>query len=305
MGGVLQGFSTIVVVVAVGSLLGHLRILDLAGARVLADLAFFVASPALLIVVLSNAPVAQVFSLPLVVAFSSALAVMLAAAAYARWRWRAGLGDATMAALAAGYVNSGNLGLPVAQYVLGDIAYAAPVLLMQLLVFTPASMSMLDSRVPGARRGIGPRLISLLRNPITVGALVGLVMSLTGWRLPDLLLTPVTLVGNLAVPCMLVAFGVALRLGERPGGDLGRVVPLVALKSAVQPVLAATLGAALGLQGHELFACVVLAALPTAQNIFTYALRYQREITLVRDVVFVTTLLALPVIFVVAVLFHV
>ena len=212
--GALQGFSTITAVIAVGWVLAHRGILGLEARQILADLAFFVASPALLLVVLAKAPVGEVLSSGVVVAAASAATVMAVAAAVARWRWRVGVGETVMAALCAGYVNSGNLGLPIALYVLGNVAYAAPVLLLQLLVLTPVSMTILDSQLPGARAGLAARIAGLFRNPITLGALAGLVLSVTHVQLPPVLLDPITLIGNLAVPCMLVACG--------SGNDRGR-----------------------------------------------------------------------------------
>jgi len=57
-----------------------------------------------------------------------------------------------------------------------------------------------------------------------------------------------------------------------------------------------------GLDGHALFVAVVLAALPTAQNVFNYAVRYRRGEALARDAVLLSTLLSLPVIVIVAAL---
>lgn len=302
--GAVQGFTTICAVVALGWLLGHLGVLDLAGRKVLADVAFFVASPALLLVVLAEAPLSAVVSPALAVAAGSALTVMLVAAAVARYRWGMPPGERVMAALNAGYTNAGNLGLPIAVYVLGDAAHAAPVLLLQLLVVTPVSMALLDAQQPGARVGVGPRVRSLVGNPITAGALLGLLLSVTGTALPALIMAPVSMVANLAVPAMLLAFGVSLRLGQRPGRAIGRVVTLALLKIVAMPFAALLIGVAMGLGGHELFSVVVMAALPTAQNIFTYSLRYDRAVYLTRDTIFVTTMATVPAILLVTVLFH-
>ena len=51
-----------------------------------------------------------------------------------------------------------------------------------------------------------------------------------------------------------------------------------------------------GLVGHDLLAVTVIAALPTAQNVFTLAMRYERGVILARDTIFVATLLSVPVI---------
>jgi hypothetical protein len=55
--------------------------------------------------------------------------------------------------------------------------------------------------------------------------------------------------------------------------------------------------------GHdELFVTVVLAGLPSAQNAFNYAQRYQTGVVVARDTVLITTIAAVPVLVVVAAL---
>ena len=69
------------------------------------------------------------------------------------------------------------------------------------------------------------------------------------------------------------------------------------------PVVAWAVGSfVFGLEGIDLFAVTVLAALPTAQNVFTYAQRYETAEIVARDTVFVTTIGSVPVLLLVAVL---
>ena len=51
-----------------------------------------------------------------------------------------------------------------------------------------------------------------------------------------------------------------------------------------------------GQSGHQLFAQVVIAALPTAQNVLVYATRYRRGQILARDTTLITTLGSIPTI---------
>ena len=132
-----------------------------------------------------------------------------------------------------------------------------------------------------------------------MAALLGLVLALTGLELPVALAAPLTLVGGMAIPAMLLAYGVSLRLGPGlvAGEPPARVATLAALKLIVQPVAAYVLAAyAVGLEGRDLLAVTVIAALPTAQNVFTFAVRYDRGVLLARDTIFVTTLLSVPAI---------
>jgi len=303
--GVVEGFATIGVVIGLGVLLAQLGVLDLAAQRMLSRLSFFVASPALMVTVLGRADVTRVLSRSLV---ATASAVLVCAVLYllaARLVWRKPVADTVIGTLSAVYVNAGNLGLPIAAYVLGDAALVAPTLLMQLLVLQPLALAVLDHAVSGRGFSVARALTRPLTNPLTVGSLVGLALAVTGVELPRAIEDPLVLVGGMAVPSMLLAYGISLRLGPRPGHGTSalEIGYISVLKLGVQPLTAYVAGRfVLDLEAKALFAVTVLAALPTAQNIFVHATRYRRAEVLARDSIFVTTLLSVPAIATVAAL---
>jgi predicted permease len=307
MVGVLEGFATIAVVVAVGWVLADRRILDDSAQVTLSRLAFYVASPALLLTVMQRTPLGAVLSANLATGLVSFTLVVGVYLAIARMRWAGGtLGSRIVGSLSAAYVNAGNLGIPIALYVLGDVAWVAPILLMQLLIITPVAMALFDSDARAERPSLLRSLRRMFSNPITLGAICGLLIAVLNLHLPTVIAAPIDLLGNMAVPSMLVAFGISLRRGPRPasGHTAEHVWSIVALKVLVMPAIALGVGLALGLRGQGLFAAVVVAALPTAQNIFTYAVRYRREVNLARDAIFVSTFASVPVILAIAALFH-
>ncbi len=306
---VLTGFTTIAVVIGIGFLLAHTRILDVDSQGMLARLAFYVASPALMVTVLGRTEVAAIFSANLVASLGSVLVTATVAVLLARVVWRRTASDTVIAAFCASYVNAGNLGLPIAAYVLGDVALIAPMLLAQLMVLQPLGLVVLDSTVHVARAGqsrrrrLLGRLGQPFRNPLMLGSLTGLLIAVTGLDLPPIVLDPLTLIGGMAVPAMLIAYGISLRLGPRPGAGepAVQIGTLAALKLVLQPLVAYGLGRfAVGLDGLDLLAVTVIAALPTAQNVFNHAVRYQRAVILARDSVFVSTLLSVPVLLLIA-----
>ena len=308
MQGVLAGFATITIVIGLGFLLAQLKILDATAQGVLTRVAFYVASPALMITVLGGTDIHRLFSANLIASLGSVAVVATTAVLLTRLLWRREAGDAVIAAFSAVYVNAANLGLPIAAYALGDAALVAPMLLAQLVILQPSGLAVLDTityvPAPGtsARRLLLIRLSQPFRNPLAVGSLIGLVLALTGIKLPVIINAPLTLVGGIAVPSMLLAYGISLRLGPPPGAGEPRIqiAILATLKLVVQPVVAYLIGAYLvGLTGHDLLAVSVIAALPTAQNIFTFALRYDRGMILARDMIFVTTVLSVPVILII------
>ena len=310
MQGVLAGFVTIGAVIGLGILLAHIGILDAASQRLLSRLAFFVASPALMVIVLGEADISRVFSANLL---ASIISIAVAATAYlllARLVWRRTAGDTVIGTFASAYVNAGNLGLPIAAYVLGDASLIAPMLLTQLLVLQPFGLAVLDLVTFGGRalttgwQQVLRILSRIVRNPLTIGSLVGLLLSVSGLQLPALIADPLHLVGGMAVPAMLLAFGVSLRLGPLPGSGEPpvQVATIVALKLIVQPACAYFAARLLGLHGLDVLAATVIAALPTAQNVLTHAVRYNTGVILARDSIFISTLASVPVLFVITAL---
>ena len=298
MQGVLAGFATLGAIIALGFLLAQFGVLRSDSQLQLTRLAFFVATPALLFQTLSTAPVDQIFTSGLAVAALSFVGAAGTYALLARTVWRRSTGDTVLGALSSAYVNAGNLGLPITVYVLGSATFIAPVLLMQLLVITPLAFAILDAVVSKRRPSLWVLISQPLRNPITVGSFLGLLCSLAGWQVPALIASPIALIAGMAVPGVLLAYGVSLRLGPRPiaGGSVVELAVVCTLKLLVQPLLAYAAARWLfDLDGRALLAATVVAALPTAQNIFVYASRYDRSTTLARDSIFVTTALSVPV----------
>ena len=303
MGGVIEGFGTIAAVIALGALLAQLGVVDDRARVVLSRLSFFVASPALMVTVLGDTDVTSVLSQNLVATLAGVLVAVVLYVLAARLVWRRALPETVVGSLSAAYVNAGNLGLPIAAYVLGDAALVAPTLLLQLLVLQPLALALLDHATSDRRFSVGRAMARPLTNPLTVGSILGLLLSLTGFPLPAVVRDPLELVGGMAVPSMLIAYGISLRLGPRPGhGTSAAEVGLISvLKLVVQPLTAYLVARfVLGVGDTGLLAVTVLAALPTAQNIFVHATRYGRGEVLARDSIFVTTLASVPVVLVIA-----
>ncbi|MGE3192199.1 MAG: AEC family transporter [Microbacteriaceae bacterium] len=304
MAGVLIGFAIIAVVIAVGYLIGRFDILGQGADRVLARIVFFVLAPALLFTVLAEADVHQLFSQVLPISAAVATLNIVIYAVVALVIWRRAVPETVIGSLASGYVNGNNIGLPVSLYVLGDASSSAPVILLQLVVLAPIALTILDLTTSG-KVSVRRILLQPVRNPLIIGSALGLLVAVTGIELPDPVMAPFELVGAAAVPVVLLGFGMSLH-GSRPlapGTERRDVVFASILKLALMPVAAWALGHfVFGLTGHLLFVVTVLAALPTAQNVFTYAQRYQRGVILARDAVLITTALSVIVLVIVAAL---
>ncbi|MEJ2887090.1 AEC family transporter [Actinomycetospora aeridis] len=299
MSGVLQGFLVIGVAIALGYVLGRRGVLGENATNVLSRAAFFVATPALLFHTLADAEPGEIFSWSLVIVGVTAALVCVLFVPAARWRGRDPM-ETTVGSMAAGYVNAGNLGLPIAIYALDGAAAVAPALIFQLALLTPVFTTVLDvqcARAEGRRPSYLWTVTAPARNPLAIATTLGVVVALTGVELPEAVTAPVEMIGDFAVPAMLFAFGISLVSAHRPGRDEDPVVlgAVVLLKNLVQPALALGFALLVGVDGDELLAVVVMAALPTAQNVFGYAVRYGAGTSLARDSALVSTVASIPV----------
>ncbi|MFI8631907.1 AEC family transporter [Microbacterium sp. NPDC077663] len=299
---VLTGFVVIGVAIAVGWLIGRIDLLGPTGGQVLSRLTFFVLSPFLLFVVLSQADVRTLFSSLLPVSAIAAAVMFAVYVLVSRLVWRRPAGEVLIGALSAGQVNSNNIGIPLSLYVLGSAAFPAPVILFQLLVLTPITMAIFEALTSPAGRRPWPILRRTVTNPIVVGSLLGTIVSATGIPLPPIILDPLQLVANAAVPILLISYGISLN-GQRVLGSSGRrrdILLASGLKLFAMPAVAWVVAALLfRLSPAEVLVVTVLAALPTAQNVFNYAQRYSTGQTIARDTVFLTTIGCVPVLFLV------
>ncbi|MFG6476793.1 AEC family transporter [Microbacterium sp. P06] len=300
---VLTGFLVVGVAVVVGYVIGRIDLLGPHARYVFSRLTFFVLSPFLLFVVLAQADVATLFSALLPVSMITAAIIFTVYTVLGRFVLRRGLGETVIGALSGGLVNSNNIGIPISLYLLGNAAFSAPVILFQLLIVMPVALALLDAATSGARSA-GRILRQTARNPMLIGSALGVLVAVFDIDLPPIVLDPLTLVANACVPMMLISFGISLH-GQRVLATTGRradVLIASALKLLVMPLVAWLIALAFSLPSDQVLIVVVLAALPTAQNVFNYAQRYDVGEIISRDTIFVTTMGCMPVLLLVTLL---
>ena len=302
MGGVVSGILIVSAVIAVGYLAARFRILgpDVQGA--LTRSAFYITNPALLYTVVAGSDVRAALGTDAPLALLSAAAVGLLYWLLSFLFFRRPAAETAVGAMASSYANANNIGIPVSLYAVGTAQHVAPVLLVQLLVLAPFYLTLLGV-FSGARISWKKVLLQPLSNPMIIASALGVLVALTGWQEPELLRKPIDMLAGGAVPMVLLAFGLSLA-GRAPlQKDDGRTETLVAtfLKIAGMPVIVWLLGRfVFGLEGQHLLASVIMAALPTAQNVFLFASPYGRGMTVARDVILCTTILCVGALLVVA-----
>lgn len=305
----MEGFFIIGVVIAVGYVASRFHIGGPSAQMVLNKFSFFVSTPCLMFAILSKQRLSVIFHPSIIVAFFSAAAVGLIFVALNALTFHMDAANATIGALNSLYLNSNNIGLPVATYILGNPTLVAPILVMQQALFTPIGLTVLDATTTG-KLSLKAIIKQPLKQPILLGSLGGILISAISAQaghfvIPDFVFKPIDMIGASAVPMILMAFGMSLR-GSRPmgkGTDRRATLTVVILKNLVMPIIAFLLAwFVMGFRGVELYGCVVLAALPTGQNVYNYAARYNVGTTFARDGILISTITSPMVIALIAVI---
>lgn len=300
--GILTSFAIIVVIIATGYLLDRYGILHGDSHRaVINRVVFYAALPALMFTEVSQTDLDDILSPVITVILVATVLTGLLYCLISLFFLRRDLPTTTAGAGASLYINAVNIGLPVMTYVLGHSYFMAPIIILQATIFNPLILAGLSAG------GVSVKLLlqrSLL-TPLMLATAAGLLFTISSWSVPEPVLAAFSLLGGAAVPLVLLSFGASLAATKvlRMRQDRPSIITASVIKLIGMPCIAWTLGMLWGLDLQDLYSVVILAALPSAQNVYNFAATYGKGAIVARDTVFITTFAALPVMLAIALLF--
>jgi predicted permease len=185
--------------------------------------------------------------------------------------------------------NSGNYGLPVTMLAFGReaLAYAS------VYFVTSATFSYTGGILLAAsgRKSVRSAIAGLVRIPAVYGAAAAAVVIGLGLPMPAAVQTPISLLGDAAVPMMILVLGMQLERAAMPKRP-AVVAAAVVISLVLTPLAALGIGRLVGLQGAAFQAGVLQASMPTAVITTILALEFDALPDFVTSVVFVSTLLS-------------
>lgn len=282
-------------------LLGYLcRRTDRLGPTAASEINRFVvwlALPSLLFTATATASWEEIWHPGFVLSFSvGCLAVFAATLAYRMTQGRS-LVDASLDALSASYANTGYMGIPLCVLIFGEEGLEPALVASLLVVCVLFALSIAcveaglhrDQPLGQALRKAGGALI---RHPLVVSPLLGVLWALTGVPLPAPLAQLLDWLGAATAPAALVSLG--LFLAQPQTGRSDGVWPIVAIKLLVQPLVTWLLAfVVFDLPPLWAYSALLLSALPTGTGPFMLAEFYRREAALVSRVILYSTLVSL------------
>lgn len=186
--------------------------------------------------------------------------------------------------------NTGNLGLPLSIFAFGQAGLGYAVIFLAVTALFSFTFGLY---LVAGRGSMG----KVLKEPIVWATLLGALFLWRGWETPLFLTNTLDLLGQMAVPMMLITLGVAVaRLST---GKLGQAIWLSLVKLLICFALGWALGAILQLESIAFGVLVLQICTPVAVTSYLLAERFDADADAVAGMVMVSTLLsvaALPLI---------
>lgn len=184
------------------------------------------------------------------------------------------------------YGNTGNVGLPLAFFAFGDDGLGFAVVIFAIMAvysFTFGVWLVAGGGSPG----------KVLREPMVAATLLGILFLWQGWTTPVFMTNTLKLVGQLAIPLMLITLGVAIaRLAPT---RLSRAVVLSIAKAAICVAVGWAVGRWFALEPVAFAVLLLQLATPVAVTSYLIAEKYGADADAVAGLVVVSTLLSVAV----------
>ncbi len=286
-------------VMALGALSVKIRVLDQAAVKGLVLFVFNFAIPILLFRSLAQTELPPDIAWGFLLSYYvGAFAVFGGGIALGWFAFRRPLAEQAIFGMSAGFSNTVLIGIPIL-----FTAYGPEATLPTLLIIAfhgPVLMSLTMGLIQvgrGAQVSMADQgwtiVLEIVRNPIIMGLLAGLLMNLTGLTIPGPLDRVAEMVGTTAVPCALFALGASLA-GYPLSGDVAPALALSTLKLVVHPALVWLVAVPiLGLEGIWVPVAVTMAAMPSGINVYLFGARYDAAPGVAARTVLLSTLISL------------
>lgn len=205
--------------------------------------------------------------------------------------------DKLINSMSAAYGNAGFMGIPLCLMLFGKAGLGPSIITAVFtvsLLFAVTIMLIELQRLDNARAGpaIKKVALSMLRNPLLVAPLLGLLWSMMQWPMPLPASRFIGLLGDASTPCALIAIGLFLGQTTAPSASPA-VMRIVLLKLLVQPALTALLVLYV-FDVPKIWALVAIlaAALPVGTGPFMLSQIYQRDAAASARAILVSTVLS-------------
>lgn len=187
------------------------------------------------------------------------------------------------------------LGVAFIQNIYGNSGMAPLMIIGTVPLYNMAAVTILSFTGPGAgglsRASFKKSIRGIVTNPIIIGIILGMIISMSGFRLPVILAKSIDSVSSLATPLALIGLGAGFE-GRKALREIKPTIICTVVKLLVQPLLFLPLAAYMGFRDEKMVALLIMLGAPTTVSCYIMAKNMGHEGTLTSSVVVATTFLS-------------
>lgn len=179
--------------------------------------------------------------------------------------------------------NTGNLGLPLALFAFGEVGLGYAVVVFAVMAIWSFTFGVW--LVAG-----GGSLTKVIKEPLVGATVLGGIFLWQGWQTPKFLTNAMELIGQMAIPIMLITLGVAV--ARMTPGHVGRAIWISLAKLALCFGLTWAVGVWFGLDKTAFAVLVLQLSTPVAVTSYLLAEKYGADADSVAGLVVVSTVMS-------------
>lgn len=182
--------------------------------------------------------------------------------------------------------NTGNIGLPLCLFAFGQVGLGYAIILFSVTSVFAFSIGIYV--ITG-----GTSLRKLMREPLVISTLLGVLFLAQGWQLPEFLSNTIHLVGGIGIPIMLITLGVAV--ARLQPANIVNAIWLSIAKIAICTGIAVIVGAFFDLPDVAYSVLILQMSAPVAVTSYMLAERFNVNAQSVAGLVVVSTVMTIGI----------
>ena len=186
------------------------------------------------------------------------------------------------------------LGIPIAQSICGaENIGIVSVIAVVLVPLNNILSAIIFERYTGKATSLPRQILNIIKNPLVVGCLVGLVLNVTGVKIPSWIMTGIiSKISAITTPLSMIALGASFEF-TYISKYRKHLFWAILTKLVLAPALVIPVTIALGVRGAGLVGVMIYAAAPNAVNSYSTAVALGGDADLANEIVVMSSILSM------------
>ena len=182
--------------------------------------------------------------------------------------------------------NTGNLGFPLCLFAFGDPGFGYAIIVFALTSIVAFTIGIRVVAGEGSP-------MQILKEPLVIGTILGLIFMWQGWETPDFVTSSLELIGQMAIPMMLITLGVAVARLEITDVKKSFLISLCKIFFGITAAL--LVGLIFDLSKLVISVLILQFSMPVAVTSYLLAEKYGADANAVAGLVVVSTLITVGI----------